>query len=588
MTATDSESAPRGVRRSRPIVFYLVVLALVAFVPVMAFSAILLERNNEAQQEIVQTLILATTDAVGQTVDRQIEGTITTLKGLSSAPMASEDDLRALHIRGTYALGGTGSFLILIDSFGRQLFNTRYPYGSPLPPATNLDTISKALDSGQIVISDITHGGVGDGWTTPILMPVTRPGGERDVLAIAQSADLLGSALLRRQMPEGWHIALVDTGNKVIAAASSPDTQIVQGSSFFIPRIPESEGQRRWQHVTVDGHDYVTISSTSADTGWRVVAWAAASAVERPLSNSLLTLIAGGIVIVAAATIATFLLSREITRAVRGLARDARRLGSGEAVPARAYPITEITEVAGAISAAARQRQAAETEVRFLMRELAHRSKNQMTVIAAMAKQTARGADSVPEFVASFEKRIFGLARSTDLLLANGVAGVDLEELLTQQIDPFCALDGERVEIGGPPLRLNTQAAQILGMAAHELATNAAKYGAFVGDDGRLRVNWEKNGEALTFTWREHVAALGQRPDRRGFGTTVLENMVGTSLGAEVRRTLHEDGIEWDFEIPLEVLDPDRSPGTQRARDAAVQEAVAQGKDEAPQDMTGA
>ena len=588
MTATDSESAPRGVRRSRPIVFYLVVLALVAFVPVMAFSAILLERNNEAQQEIVQTLILATTDAVGQTVDRQIEGTITTLKGLSSAPMASEDDLRALHIRGTYALGGTGSFLILIDSFGRQIFNTRYPYGSPLPPATNLDTISKALDSGQIVISDMTHGGVGDGWTTPILMPVTRPGGERDVLAIAQSADLLGSALLRRQMPEGWSIALVDTGNKVIAAASSPDTPIIQGSDFFIPRIPESEGQRRWQHVTADGHDYVTISSTSADTGWRVVAWAPAAAVERPLSNSLLTLIAGGIVIVAAATIATFLLSREITRAVRGLARDARRLGSGEAVPARSYPITEITEVAGAIAAAARQRQAAETEVRFLMRELAHRSKNQMTVIAAMAKQTARGADSVPEFVASFEKRIFGLARSTDLLLANGVAGVDLEELLTQQIDPFCALDGERVEIGGPPLRLNTQAAQILGMAAHELATNAAKYGAFVGDDGRLRVNWEKKGGVLSFSWREHVAALGQRPERRGFGTTVLESMVGTSLGAEVRRTLHEDGIEWDFEIPLEALDPDRAPGSQRAREAAVQQATAEGKEPEPQDATGA
>src|SRR6185312_756300 len=126
---------------------------------------------------------------------------------------------------------------------------------------------------------------------------------------------------------------------------------------------------------------------------------------------------------------------------VRGLARDARRLGAGEAVPTRQYPISEIADVAGAIAQAADKRRAAETEVRFLMRELAHRSKNQMTVIAAMAKQTARGADSVPEFVASFEKRIFGLARSTDLLLANGVAGVDLRELMVNQLDPFCPLD---------------------------------------------------------------------------------------------------------------------------------------------------
>ena len=364
--------------------------------------------------------------------------------------------------------------------------------------------------------------------------------------------------LLTRQMPEGWRIALIDTQDNVIA--SSADSHLAQGSKFFIPRAPELEGQKRWRQTTVDGRDLVSMSSTSSDTGWRVVAWAPAAAVERPLSNSLLTLIVGGIVIVAAATVATFLLSRQITRSVRGLARDARRLGAGEVVPPRDYPITEIGEVAGAISQAAKQRQASEAEVRFLMRELAHRSKNQMTVIAAMAKQTARGADSVPEFVASFERRIAGLARSTDLLLANGVAGVDLKELLTSQIAPFCPLDGERVDASGPGLRLNTQAAQILGMAAHELATNAAKYGAFATDDGKLDLSWMASGEHLRLVWRERVRTLIERPARRGFGTTVIESMVGSSLGATVERALHVDGIEWTFEIPLAGLDPDRTP----------------------------
>src|SRR6185503_19639249 len=136
---------------------------------------------------------------------------------------------------------------------------------------------------------------------------------------------------------------------------------------------------------------------------------------------------------------------------------------AGAPVTARDYPITEIATVSSALEEASKRRQQAEVEVRFLMRELAHRSKNQMTVIAAMAKQTAKGADSVPEFVQSFEKRIFGLARSTDLLLANGALGVDLEELLTRQIDPFCPVDGGRVTLLGPQVRLNTQAAQILG-----------------------------------------------------------------------------------------------------------------------------
>jgi two-component sensor histidine kinase len=558
MVTTDNQARPATARRSRPIVLYLVVLALVAFVPVMAFTAVLLERNNEAQQQIVQTLILATTEAIGHAVDQQTEGMITTLKGFSSAPMATTDDLRQLHTRAQYALSGTGSYLALIDPGYQQLFNTRVAFGTPLPKSINTAIIQKALDAGQIVIADVLFGATADAWVIPIFMPISLPDGNRRVLAITQDANNLGSVLLDRQMPEGWRVALVDTGNNVIAA--SPDARLTQGSPFFISRAPESEGQSGWRHLAVDGRDFVTIASTSSDTGWRVAAWAPAAAVERPLSNSILTLIVGGIVIVAAASIATFFLSREISRSVRGLARDARRLGSGEVVPVRDYPVSEILEVAAAIAAAARQRQAAENEVRFLMRELAHRSKNQMTVIAAMAKQTARGAESVPEFVQSFEKRIFGLARSTDLLLANGVAGVSLEELLTQQIAPFCVVDGEHVEIGGPPLRLNTQAAQILGMAAHELATNAAKYGAFATDDGRLRLNWSLDGAWLVLNWREQVRALPERAERRGFGTAVLESMVGSALGGEVVRTLHADGIEWSFRVPRAALDPNRAP----------------------------
>ena len=179
-----------------------------------------------------------------------------------------------------------------------------------------------------------------------------------------------------------------------------------------------------------------------------------------------------------------------------------------------------------------------------------------MTVIAAMAKQTARGAENVPEFVSNFEKRIFGLARSTDLLLANGVAGVDLRELMVNQIDPFCPVDGKRVVVDGPTMRLNAQSAQILGMAAHELATNAVKYGAFAREGGRLTVSWQRQGDAIAFVWREIGAVPGSATPRRGFGTTVLENMVGRSLGAEVARESHPDGIEWRFSIPVASLDP--------------------------------
>jgi two-component sensor histidine kinase len=178
-----------------------------------------------------------------------------------------------------------------------------------------------------------------------------------------------------------------------------------------------------------------------------------------------------------------------------------------------------------------------------------------------MAKQTAGSASSLEQFMPDFERRIHGLARSTDLLLANGMAGVDFSELLTSQIAAFGPVGTERVEISGPSLRLNTQAAQIVGMAAHELATNAVKYGAFADETGRLRVSWAIKGDQLDFVWRETVRVLtAPASERRGFGTTVLNSMVGRGLGANVARVLHEDGIEWSFCIPLSALDPDSAP----------------------------
>jgi two-component sensor histidine kinase len=113
--------------------------------------------------------------------------------------------------------------------------------------------------------------------------------------------------------------------------------------------------------------------------------------------------------------------------------------------------------------------------------------------------------------------------------------------------------------LDGPSTRLNIQAAQILGMAAHELATNAVKYGAFRRDGGKLAVTWRRDAESLHFDWRETVNPFTPPTDRRGFGTTVLESMVGRSLGAKVERIVHEDGLQWTFDIPVSAIDPNQT-----------------------------
>jgi two-component sensor histidine kinase len=543
-----------GERRARPIATYLFILGLVALVPAIVFSAILLENNNEAQQQVVSQLTSATTQAIANAVDRQIDGLETTLGVLASDQLLRAGDFAAFHDRAAEALAGRQAYLLALDSNLNQLLNTRVEYGAELGQTSDPESAGNALSANRVAISNTFLGKTAQTWGYNVVLPLGDSYQPARLLILTQDDSNLSDALGSRALPTGWNVALIDATGTVITA--SHDSGLGAGDRFSISYASGPEDQGLWRPGKVADSRIIGVYWNVSNRGWRVVAWAPQDTVEKPFLQAFGSLVFGGLLLAALVVLVIYWVGLQIGRSVRGLEADAKRLGSGQPVEARPFPIAEIETVSSALGEASRRRQAAETEVRFLMRELAHRSKNQMTVIAAMAKQTARGADSVPEFVSSFEKRILGLAHSTDLLLAHGVAGVDLRQLLTGQIEPFSPVDGERVVLDGPSLRLNAQAAQIIGMAAHELATNAVKYGALAREGGSLGVSWAQEGNAIAFVWREHGARVGTAVHRRGFGTSVLENMVGRSLGGEVTRFVHDDGVEWRFTIPLDSLDP--------------------------------
>lgn len=568
---SDAETAakrPGFQRVPRPIAVYLLLLAVVALVPTFVFSAILLQRNNEAQERIVQELINGTTRSIVQAVDRELTANITTLKVLAATPSLLDRNFAGFHDRAKAGLEGTNTSAYLLDDQMTAILNSNIPYPSPMGPINDPVSGRKALEQGSVVVSDLVLGSVSKRYVYNILQPVYPRTGSPLVLGMSRDGQGLAATLLADKLPEGWRVSLVDGNGRVIAGSEAATNT---GNFFTLTSVEQLQTSKGWIDIDANGIPAVAVVQRSALTGWALVAWAPREIVAKPLSDAMWSLIVGGLLLAATAILAIYWVSLQIGRSVHRVEDDAKLLGAGELVPPRNYPITEIANVADALSEASRRRRAADVEVRFLMRELAHRSKNQMTVIAAMAKQTAKGADSVPDFVASFEKRIFGLARSTDLLLANGAAGVDLAELLHRQIEPFCTIDNVRVALSGPPVRLNIQAAQILGMAAHELATNAVKYGAFSRDAGSLRVAWSRSDDRVDVLWRESVPLIGQLPDRKGFGTTVLENMVGRALGADVVRKLHPDGIEWSFSIPVEALDPGRGPQVETEVETAAE-----------------
>jgi PAS domain S-box-containing protein len=196
------------------------------------------------------------------------------------------------------------------------------------------------------------------------------------------------------------------------------------------------------------------------------------------------------------------------------------------------------------------ERKLKEERSRFVAQEMAHRSKNLLVLVQAVARQTAGTSEG--EFLPRFEARLRALAASQDLLLSDASEGVQLAILVRRQLAHFGGLLGERIRLDGPPVQLNASAAQTLGLVFHELSTNAGKHGALSVPVGKVRIAWSMGPGDLTLSWREFGGPPVLPPLRTGFGTVVVDRMVRQALGAQVRLAYAPEGFSWHLRCPME------------------------------------
>ncbi len=200
------------------------------------------------------------------------------------------------------------------------------------------------------------------------------------------------------------------------------------------------------------------------------------------------------------------------------------------------------------------ERKEAEGHLRLLMRELTHRSKNLLAVIQAMARQTARHVGTVDGFLTQFGARLQALATSHDLLVQESWYGASLYELVRSQLGHYFNREGAQVSLDGPSVVLKPEAAQSLGLALHELATNAAKYGALSVPSGKVAITWRRmsaaEGNGVELCWVEEEGPKVKAPRQRGFGRMVIEQNLKRSLDAEVELTFAPAGLRCRIVIP--------------------------------------
>jgi two-component sensor histidine kinase len=198
------------------------------------------------------------------------------------------------------------------------------------------------------------------------------------------------------------------------------------------------------------------------------------------------------------------------------------------------------------------ERERSEEHIKQLLNEVDHRSKNVLSVVQAIARQTA--ITSPDEFVTRFSERMQTLAASHDLLVKSRWQGIEISDLIRVQLAHFKDLIGSRIKLDGPSLRLSVAAAQTLGMIMHELATNAAKYGALSNNSGCVEICWHAHqGEAndvFMISWTECGGPNVVAPSRRGFGSTVVKTMAESSLDGDVDLDFAPTGLRWRLVCP--------------------------------------
>jgi len=546
------------------------VVVILAAVLSVLWGATLLWLSHVAAQGRQQAL-MHSARTIMSAAEAQIEHFITAGRVLAESPALLNDDIPAFEAQARRSVAALGdAWIILGRPDGEQLFNTRMETGpaGPLQSPTAHAAVRRAIAAGRMQMSDVFIGTTLQKPIMSITLPVARDGVPRYVLVIVFSPHVFDPLL--NGLPDNWLAGIVDSKGNFITR--SVDNDVVVGQ-------PASEGWRATMHTTGisefpsrDGEMLVNANMPSRHLGWAAAVGVRTAALYFPLwtTLSVAALLGAAAIGVCLAVLAG--IGRRIAAMLDALKRAVTDLRRQKPTLERSGdpdidPLIEAFNVTAAdLAAIERERAQHDRQMKLAAAELNHRSKNLLTVVMGMARLIGRDARDLMNFNERFNARLQALARCQDLLIENDWKQASLAEVVRSQIEPFAM---GRVDVTGEPVMLATETIQPFSLLLHELATNAAKYGALSIADGRVALSWSvARGAAgeptLSLTWRESGGPAARTPDRRGFGTTVIQETCVHSLGGSVTLDFRPDGLVCTCAIPL------GAAGAVRARPGAA------------------
>ncbi|MGA0603118.1 sensor histidine kinase [Caulobacter sp. KR2-114] len=534
----------------------LILLTLSIVVPAVALTGFLLWADYQRQERQFEAQLLTNARALSAAVDGRISLGQGVLRGLA-ADGPGEDSIPAFYARAAAATRDLPGWISLIDEDGHTVMNTRKPLGTPLPDQPPPAALARYL-SQPIGVSNLYFGQVSQQYVFSITQTVTIAG-HRYAASYVASPRTLDDILAAQRLPAGWAAGVSDREGTIVTRW--PDAEALRGrhgsDAFLKAAGDHEEGVVRAQ--TVRGEPNIAAFHRSNLTGWRTAISVPRSMLLRRAVQPLAALAGTAALLLAAGLVVAAILGRRLARAFALAVSRADALGRGEH-PAPARPVVAEDEVLfEAMEQAARrldertaENARAREHQRLLLNELNHRVKNTLSTVQSIALQTARQTGAPEAFTHDFEGRLLSLSKTHSALMAEDWQGAALREVLENELNHY----GEgRIALAGPEVMLPPRAALALGLVAHELATNASKYGALASPTGGVEVRWSLDEGAdppmLRLSWTERGGPPAQTPTRRGFGSRLIERSLVSELGGQVEASYPPEGFTLVTAFPL-------------------------------------
>lgn len=480
--------------------------------PLIVFATVLVFDDYEQDRKDASQRVIETVRSIRLVLDAEVERMTGGLKVLALTNTLRDGDFDSFRrmASGFLEQYGKDGILLVADREGRQLFSSTTPDTASLPPRNNREIVTKVFATKAPQYSNLFLGSTNKRPIVTVEVPVLRDGEVIYDISFSPPIEIFQSILDRQRPSDNWTISIFDGDGINFARVPNPKETIGKRASSLLYAEMSHETEATVQTVSLEGVPLITTFARSSLTGWSVAAGIAQGSLIGPLWRNL-----------------------AITSA----------LGAVLLLTGLAFAVRMATTIARG-----------EMLHDLLIEELNHRVKNTLAILQAIAVQTFQSASKAER--EKFEGRLGALAEAHNLLSQEKWRGSELQDVISRVLQPYLLSNPERVRMSGPHVPLSPRLAVVLSMIVHEIATNAAKYGALSNATGTVRLDWEIMNEKaqpeLRLIWAEaggpHVVA----PVKRGFGSRLIERSARDQLGGEATVDFLPRGVVYTITCSLE------------------------------------